>query len=66
VRVGRTVAPDTSREQRDHCVSGHSRPPALIGADICVLALLASGVLASLVILTDESLETKPHMVLFQ
>ena len=39
---------------------------ALIGADICVLALLAFVVLGSLVILTDESLETKPHMVLFQ
>jgi hypothetical protein len=39
---------------------------ALIGADICILALLAFGVLGSLVILTDESLETKPHMVLFQ
>ena len=39
---------------------------ALIGVDICVLALLAFAVLGSLVILTDESLETKPHMVLFQ
>ena len=39
---------------------------ALIGADICVLALLALAVLGSLLILTDETLETKPHMVLFQ
>ena len=37
---------------------------ALIGVDICVLALLAF--LGSLVILTDDSLETKPHMVPFQ
>jgi hypothetical protein len=39
---------------------------ALIGADIRVLALLAFAVLGSLLILTDESLEAKPHMVLFQ
>jgi hypothetical protein len=38
----------------------------VIGADICVLAPLALALLGSVLILTDETLETKPHMVLFQ
>jgi hypothetical protein len=38
---------------------------ALIGADIWVLAALALAV-GGLLILTGESLETKPHMLLFQ
>lgn len=39
---------------------------ALFGASISAIALIGVTVLGSLLILTDESLETKPHMVVFQ